>query len=133
MAKSLRSRAKLAHRQAKRTNPNSDYAITNAARTNAIAQRLAARMNMPKEAHKDGELDAEEQEEGEMGNAAQAMETDAGTSAKPEASERISTGGARESGRETWRKARGMKVRKSHNPTGFGARSKNGGKTKRRR
>lgn len=44
MAKSLRSRSKLAARTAKRRDPNSDYAVAEAARTNALAQRQAERI-----------------------------------------------------------------------------------------
>jgi len=44
MAKSLRSRSKLAARTAKRRDPNSDYAVAEAARTNALAKRQAERI-----------------------------------------------------------------------------------------
>jgi hypothetical protein len=47
MAKSLRASSKVKARNARRYNPNTDYAVTQAARLNAISQRLAARVKGP--------------------------------------------------------------------------------------
>lgn len=58
MAKSARSKSKIAARNARRYTLGTDYQVTNAARLNLVASRLAARMNAPKE----GDEDAAEEE-----------------------------------------------------------------------
>jgi len=47
MAKSLRASSKVKARNARRYNPNTDYAVTQAARLHAISQRLQARVKGP--------------------------------------------------------------------------------------
>ena len=58
MAKSARSKSKIAARNARRYTLGTDYQVTHAARLNHVASRLATRLNAPKE----GEEDAAEEE-----------------------------------------------------------------------
>ncbi|PWN47795.1 hypothetical protein IE53DRAFT_348631 [Violaceomyces palustris] len=119
MAKGLRASSKLAARNAKRSNPKSDYMVVQAARLNQVATRLAEQAKRPKitELGEDGE---EKKADGDEGMTAQID----GEESKVK---KISTSAPRDSRRETWRKAKGWKVH-----PGIG-RSKNNGKAKRRR
>lgn len=62
MAKSLRASSKVKARNARRYNPNTDYAVTQAARLHAISQRLAARVKGPS-VTEETRQDSEEHEE----------------------------------------------------------------------
>lgn len=64
MAKSLRASSKLKARNARRYTPGSDYQVANAARINALSQRLMARMK-----GKDKVIDGEDDNEDDVGNA----------------------------------------------------------------
>ncbi|PWN98230.1 hypothetical protein FA09DRAFT_329845 [Tilletiopsis washingtonensis] len=136
MAKSLRSRSKLAARTAKRRDPNSDYAVAEAARTNALAKRQAERIRGKKlreqeaaeaQAEQGDEAEGTMEVDGDAGDADVADEADA--DAEPV---KVSTSGTRESRRETWRKAKGWKP-KVGKGTSHEGRSKNNGRVKRRR
>jgi hypothetical protein len=144
MAKSLRASSKLKARNARRYTPGSDYQVANAARINALSQRLMSRMKGKEKADGDedsaaiAETDAKDADgkkqvqnapESEVlsdyptattAEGAAAMDAD-----QSEGEKKISTSGTRGSRRETWRKAKGWK------PKSGG--SKNGGKPKRRR
>lgn len=115
MAKSLRSRSKLAARNHKRYTPGTDYAVTAAARLNQVASRLQQRATAPKP----GESDQATMND--QLNADDAATEDAMQDEAPQPPKKISTSAPRGSRNEKWRK--------SHNVTG----SKNAGRTKRRR
>ncbi|KAJ1018225.1 hypothetical protein NDA18_006384 [Ustilago nuda] len=129
MAKGLRSASKLKARNQKRTNPKSDYAVNEAARVNALNARLVAGLKkdkLPVESSNDEE-DAEEMKDvAEVGG----EENEEGEHPK-----KISTSGARDSRRETYRKSKGLKPfkNKGGNSLFDAHKSKNGGKPKRRR
>lgn len=125
MAKSLRSSSKLKARNQKRHDPKSDYAVTEAARVAALSSRLAAGLKkdkLPVEATQDGDeiKDVELEREDKDGE-------------KNEV--KISTSGARDSRRESYRKSKGLKPfkNKGGNSLFDAHKSKNGGKPKRRR
>ena len=47
MAKGLRSKSKIAARNARRYTPGTDYAVTHAARMHQVSSRLAERLKQP--------------------------------------------------------------------------------------
>ena len=125
MAKSLRSSSKLKARNQKRHDPKSDYAVTEAARVAALSSRLAAGLKkdkLPVEATQDGDeiKDVELEREDKDGDNNEV---------------KISTSGARDSRRESYRKSKGLKPfkNKGGNSLFDAHKSKNGGKPKRRR
>ncbi|KAL9940196.1 hypothetical protein V8E36_000901 [Tilletia maclaganii] len=125
MAKSLRSKSKVAARRIKRTDPASIYKITAEQRIQASAARLAALSKAPKvpriSSSSSSSTTTAGAEDGEAGvTGSEDMEQDQDGATKP----KISTSGTRGSRRETWRAQRGWKARVG---------SKNNGKTKRRR
>lgn len=126
MAKSLRSSSKLKARNQKRTNPKSDYAVAEAARTSALSARLAAGLKRDK---LPVESSANEEGEEEMKDVAEEKPQEG------EAQAKVSTSGPRSSRRETYRKSKGMKPFKNSGGNSLFDvhKSKNGGKAKRRR
>lgn len=126
MAKSLRSSSKLKARNQKRSNPKSDYAVAEAARVNALSARLSAGLKKEKLPVESSNADDEDGEE-EMKDVAGASEEGG--------EKKISTSGARNSRRETYRKSKGLKPFKNSGGNSlFDAhKSKNNGKAKRRR
>ncbi|KAL1409051.1 hypothetical protein Q8F55_005875 [Vanrija albida] len=119
MAKSLRSKTKLAARRRKAH--ESHYAVANAARTARISAKL-----LNKEG---GEQDAEGDDK--MAEEAEGEDTEMGEEAK-----KISTSAPRESRREQWRESKGMTPRpklKGQNKLGRPISRHKAGKTKRRR
>ncbi|KAJ1026772.1 hypothetical protein NDA16_002069 [Ustilago loliicola] len=126
MAKGLRSASKLKARNQKRNNPKSDYAVNEAARVNALNARLVAGLKkekLPVEGSNDDAQDAEQ------------MKDVAEVEAEEGEKKKISTSGARDSRRETYRKSKGLKPfkNKGGNSLFDAHKSKNGGKPKRRR
>ncbi|KAK0551671.1 hypothetical protein OC846_002892 [Tilletia horrida] len=123
MAKSLRSKSKVAARRVKRTDPNSVYKINADQRIQRAAARLKVLAKGPKVSAQQSES-AEDQEDDQDASSSALMDQDEGEDAT-EGGEptKISTSGSRGSRRETWRAARGWKPRVG---------SKNGGRTKRR-
>ncbi|CAO1630291.1 unnamed protein product [Sympodiomycopsis kandeliae] len=121
MAKGLRSKSKIASRNAKRYDPKTDYAITQAARLHQTASRLASKnksnRTVTDEDAEEAGVEAMEQD-GEKDDDVKAKVDENGEPTK------VSTSGTRESRRETWRKAKGWKPKIG---------SKNGGRPKRRR
>lgn len=126
MAKSLRSASKLKARNQKRTNPKSDYAVNEAARVNALNARLVAGLKKDK---LPVQGNAEEQDTEEI------KDVEGQGEKKEGAENKISTSGARDSRRETYRKSKGLKPfkNKAGNSLFDAHKSKNGGKPKRRR
>lgn len=123
MAKGLRSKSKIAARNARRYTPGTDYAVTHAARMHQVSTRLAERLKQPPVSAEDdgGENEEAMDAEGEPGAAPApdaAMQED-------EAPKKVSTSGPRGSRKELWRRKRGKPIR--------GPTSKNNGRVKRRR
>ncbi|TXT10759.1 hypothetical protein VHUM_02264 [Vanrija humicola] len=119
MAKSLRSKTKLAARRRKAH--ESHYAVANAARTARISAKLL---------NKDGGEDAEGDEKMADG------EAEGEDAEMAEAPKKISTSAPRESRREQWRESKGMAPRpklKGQNKLGRPISRHKAGKTKRRR
>ena len=125
MAKGLRSKSKIAARNARRYTPGTDYAVTPAARMHQVSSRLAERLKQPPAYAEEADAGENEEEamdaEGEDGAApapGAAMQED-------EAPKKVSTSGPRGSRKELWRRKRGKPIR--------GPTSKNNGRVKRRR
>ncbi|WWD16173.1 hypothetical protein CI109_100598 [Kwoniella shandongensis] len=93
MAKSIRSKAKMASRARKRQ--TSHYGITEAARTQRLSDKLLGKSK------KEGEDATEETEEA-------AVEGEGEDAKMEETPKKISTSGPKDSGRIKWRLARGM-------------------------
>ncbi|WOO82679.1 uncharacterized protein LOC62_04G006162 [Vanrija pseudolonga] len=120
MAKSLRSKTKLAARRRKAH--ESHYAVANAARTARISAKL---LNKDGGEEQDAEGDDKMAEGGEEEDAEMGEET-----------KKISTSAPRESRREQWRESKGMAPRpklKGQNKLGRPISRHKAGKTKRRR
>lgn len=124
MAKSLRSKAKLAARKRKAT--ESHYAVAEAARTARVSAKLLKKDENAIDAEGGEEEDAE-MKEGELPHA------DWADAAEPK---KVSTSGPRESRREQWRISKGMDARPKHkgqNHLGRPVSRTKAGRTKRRR
>ncbi|CAK9782822.1 hypothetical protein CC85DRAFT_286409 [Cutaneotrichosporon oleaginosum] len=116
MAKSLRSKTKLAARRRKAH--MSHYAVADAERTARISERIMAKAAAKEDAEGDAEMEAEGDEE------------------MKEEPKKISTSAPRGSRREEWRKSKGMEARpklKGQNKLGRPISRHKAGKTKRRR
>ncbi|SNX83845.1 uncharacterized protein MEPE_02553 [Melanopsichium pennsylvanicum] len=133
MAKSLRSSSKLKARNVKRHNPKSDYAVTEAARINALNARLVAGLKKDKLSVEGAEAGEGAEDEVTMKDVEQEdnMQGAEGEGEKV----KISTSGPRNSRRETYRKSKGLTPfkNKGGNKLFDAHTSKNGGKPKRRR
>ncbi|WVQ98975.1 hypothetical protein IAU59_006107 [Kwoniella sp. CBS 9459] len=117
MAKSIRAKAKMASRARKRLQTH--YAVTDAARTQRLSDRL---LGKDKE---EGEGKGEMQVEGQ-GQGADAVEgEDATMDGEQQQNKKISTSGPKGSRRESWRLSKGMSAKPK--------KSANGCKNKRRR
>ena len=93
MAKSARSKSKIAARNARWYTLGTDYQVTHAARLNHVASRLASRLNTPKEG-------AEEEEDvPEAGESKMEEERPAA----PAPAARMSTARRSDSSRKRWR------------------------------
>jgi hypothetical protein len=133
MAKSLRSKAKLAARRKRRTETH--YAVAGAARVERISAKL---LGKSKAADKDED---EEDEKAESGDA----EMEEGiffvllrrwTCAHGSAPKKVSTSAPRDTRRESWRLSKGMSARpknKGQNGLGQAAGRRKAGRPKRRR
>ncbi|EJD53863.1 hypothetical protein AURDEDRAFT_52840 [Auricularia subglabra TFB-10046 SS5] len=117
MGKSIRSKAKRTHRRTKRE--SGVFAAQDAARLQRLSLKLTAR--------KDAPVEQDEEQEEEEGN------DDAVDGAAPK---KISTHGPRNSGREQWRKSKGLAPRRKTDKTnrqGVVQSTKRAGRAKRRR
>lgn len=132
MAKGLRSSSKLKARNQKRTNPKSDYAVAEAARLNALSNRLAAGLKKDKVPVENAESDEEDNEVEDAAPVKMAEDQQPVTEEQPK---KISTAGPRNSRRETYRKSKGLVPfkNKGGNKLFDAHKSKNGGILKRRR
>jgi hypothetical protein len=114
MAKSLRSKTKLAARRRKAN--MSHYAVADAERTARISARIVAKAGVKEDAEGDAEMEGDEE--------------------MTEETKKISTSAPRGSRREEWRKSKGMEARpklKGQNKLGRPISRHKAGKTKRRR
>ncbi|WFD36150.1 hypothetical protein MCUN1_003026 [Malassezia cuniculi] len=112
MAKSIRSKSKIAARNARRYTPGSDYEVTRAARLKKVAERLAMRVNAPKDSL-DEEADGQETDvamDATPAAAAAASATEAEATMQVDGAEtHISTARRSESSRARWRRKKGKK------------------------
>ncbi|WVF71930.1 hypothetical protein IAT40_006740 [Kwoniella sp. CBS 6097] len=116
MAKSIRAKAKMASRARKRLQTH--YAVTDAARTQRLSDKLLGK-------DKEGQEQEQEQEKGEMQVEAEAQAEGEDSTMEGEQSKKISTSGPKGSRRESWRLSKGMSAKPK--------KSANGCKNKRRR
>ena len=132
MAKSLRSSSKLKARNQKRHNPKSDYAVAEAARVNALSARLSEGLKKEKLPVENSAAQDQDDDAEQMKDVTEAQDENVEDVNKPV---KISTSGARDSRRETWRKSKGLKPFKNKGGNSLldAHKSKNGGKPKRRR
>ncbi|KAH7105700.1 hypothetical protein BKA62DRAFT_690597 [Auriculariales sp. MPI-PUGE-AT-0066] len=145
MAKSIRSKAKRTARRSKRESDNSAFAAQEAARLLRLNAKLHARTLLdPVPVHNANEDDEDDEDASneamiiEDGEKTTASTVD-GMAVDSTAEKRISTHGPRNSGREQWRKSKGLAPRKKKNLTapvnrqGIVPSTKRAGRSKRRR
>lgn len=137
MAKSLRSHSKLAARNRKRYTPDSDYAVTAAARLQQVSERLKQRIHTPKVSEQNGTQEGDSIEEDVIDTKAQhdpsrAEETSSMTTpaqgdmqVEAPAPKKISTSQPRGTRNGQLRGSRSQKMQRH--------KSRNAGKPKRRR
>ncbi|OCF44204.1 hypothetical protein I317_01997 [Kwoniella heveanensis CBS 569] len=113
MAKSIRAKAKMASRARKRLQTH--YAVTDAARTQRLSDKLLGKDKAATEATEEGKEEMQVEGEGE----------DAAMDGGDQTPKKISTSGPKGSRRESWRLSKGMSAKPK--------KSANGCKNKRRR